>query len=141
MSELNWWLIVQTPAGVWAWDCGEDYEAAIDMELHNAARVIGGFVEHDDPRRWIDEGYDIQLSRGTPHPTLLRRATVGTAADLAAVDRDAVGRHAAGRAEFYRGQRLAAAVDALGALDAQGRQELAAILNAGGPGGPGGARE
>lgn len=111
---MNWWLIIRTPEGAHAWPVwGEDDQP--DEALINAARVATGFPAHD---QWTEgSGYDVQLTLGDPHPTLLEQAAVGTRDDLSNVDVRLVTAHADARATAARQSIVDGAKAALVDLD------------------------
>lgn len=111
---MMWWLVITTRAGVYAWPVWEDGEHP-DERLINAARVLTGFPA-DDSSWVVDRGYDLQLTPGTPHHTLLARATVGTVDDLRAVHDAKVDEHVAARVDAHQAVLVASAKDALAAL-------------------------
>lgn len=117
---MNWWLIIRTPDGVHAWPVWEEHGES-DETLINAARVSAGFPAHD---QWGNDGFDIQLTLGDPHPTLLERATVGTVEDLRQVAAVAVTAHADARAAAIRQTQIDAARTAYALLDDPGKAEV-----------------
>jgi hypothetical protein len=117
------WVIVKTPAGVWAWHLGDvtDDERA---DLIDAARASVGFPANDN---WpLEAGYDLQVTFYEPHPTLLAQATVG--GDLRKVPRKKVDAHKAARAEWQRTFRVESMLNLLRQLDADELDELKSRL-------------
>jgi hypothetical protein len=94
-ARVIWWLIIKTPQAVHCWNIGNPDDLGRD-DLLDRARVASGFPASDD---WISNGsgYDLQITYGEPHPSLLERATVGTVADLSKVDAELVAQHADAR--------------------------------------------
>jgi hypothetical protein len=122
----EWWIIIHAPeGGVYAWPAGGDPG---DAEL-NAARTLVGFPPNDD---WIDDdsGWQLMLTNGEPHHTLMERAIVGTLADLNKVDPTAVAEHSETRRRGYVTRRAAAVLTALAALDDETLTVVLADANA-----------
>jgi|SRR5881394_2073414 len=114
----QWWIIIHAPNGTaYTWPAGDNPG---DDEL-NAARTLVGFPANDD---WVDDdsGWQIMLTGGEPHQTLMDRAIVG---DLRKADPAAVAAHAETRRQGYIVRRSAAVKAALLALD---DAALAALL-------------
>ena len=120
---MSTWLIIGTPSGIRCWDLGEpdDDERATLVE---AARVLMDFPAHDE---WVltQTPFDVQLTEGEPHPTLLERATVGTVDELRTADPAAVEEHAAARRAAARERDVEAMKTALAAMSPE---VLAAVL-------------
>ena len=116
---MNWWLIIRTPTGVFAWSVwGENDEP--DEALIDAARVLTG-VPADDG--WIfDRSYDLQLTRGEPHPSL--QATISAVADLLAVSDITLNTYRAERIRVGRQTQIDAVKAAYDLLDAAARTEV-----------------
>jgi hypothetical protein len=120
----EWWLIIGTPDGPHCWPVGDD---PAELEhLVAAGRVLAGFPASE---AWVDDGtaWDVQLTAGEPHDTLLVSAgdRVGTLEDLRKVDSGLVVAHQAARAEWLRARNVETVKLMLVALDAD---TLAAVL-------------
>ncbi len=114
----QWWLIARSPGQVFCWPAWLDGSPP-DETLINTARVAAGFPADE---KWPD-GFDLQLTLGEPHPSILGAAAP---ADLAKVDPAAVAAHAAARAKAAQTQLLAAAQAAYDLLDAVDRAKVVA---------------
>lgn len=110
---MSTWALIRTPGGVHVWDLG-DGDDAQRTDLINRARVTAGFPADD---AWVGSGYDLSLSSGAPHPSLLDRATVGTVEDLSKVDARLVDQHVAARLQAHHATAVAGAKRAILALD------------------------
>lgn len=77
----DWWLIVHTPTGPHVLQLGELDDAAKDTAIARA-KVLTGFPPEDLP---ADARWNIALTVGVPHPTLLTIARSQTVAELARV--------------------------------------------------------
>jgi len=121
---MNQWLIIRTPGGVQCWDLGHPTDVEREL-LVNAARVAVDFPAHDE---WAHDGspWDVQVTFGQPHPSLLARATVGSVADLAAADPAAIATHQAQRVVAASQDRIGAARAVLAALDPAERAQVLA---------------
>ncbi len=117
------WLVIRHSDQVWVWNLGPaDNDARYDLVAR--ARVASGYPVDLD---WFSDPSlaQITVSPGRPHQTLLDRATVGTLAELAAVDSAEVAQlfeHLAGQ---DRQRQVDAALALLGQLDPAA---LAAVL-------------
>ncbi|MES2211024.1 MAG: hypothetical protein V4515_12730 [Chloroflexota bacterium] len=117
------WLVIRHGGGTWAWNLGPaDDEARYDLVAR--ARVACGYPTGLD---WFadPEQAQITVSPGEPHQTLLARATVGTLADLAAVDAGRLAELLEHLAAQDRQRQVDAALAVLGQLDPAA---LAAVL-------------
>lgn len=120
--ETTWWIIIHKPGPryqvdrtdlhPYTWPAGDEPG---DDQL-NAARTLVGFPPNDD---WVDDdsGWQLLLTKGRPHPTLMARATVGTFSDLGQADSAAVAAHAETRRQGYADRRAKFAKAALAELD------------------------
>lgn len=120
---MGTYLIIHMGPEVHVWDLGD---AGVDQleRLVFAARIsldippaVTGFPG--------DSGVVVMVTQGEPHHTLMARAKVGTAEDLAAVDPAAVSAYQTARADAHRDVQLEAARAALADLDPAA---LAALL-------------
>lgn len=109
---MDWWLIVNTPSGVHCWPVGGlDHTAAV-----LAAKSILGVPPGPDPM--VDASpWDVQLTCGEPHPTLLAQATIRETTELHSVDPAALAAYAAAEAAAHSGGYEQAVREALAALD------------------------
>lgn len=111
---MDEWLIIHTPTEVYCWDLGAPTDDERE-DLVDRARVSCGLTPEDTGAPDAT-GVVIMLTFGEPHETLMDRAVVGTAADLAKVNRAKVQAHKAGRAQAARQVQIDAAKTVLAAL-------------------------
>ncbi|MDP9799340.1 hypothetical protein J2S43_007852 [Catenuloplanes nepalensis] len=70
---MSWWAIVATPEGLHAFELGDVTAEEVSARLATirAELAVPEDWYLDEARRW-----DVQVSPGDPHPSLLERATV-----------------------------------------------------------------
>lgn len=128
MTELDEWLIIETPDGDYVWNLGRP---TLD-EMHDLAlraRVAAGMPVESSGMP--DDGYCVMNTHGEPHPQRLATATVGSRDDLMRVSDAEVAEYAAERARIDGEARMEAAKIALDALTPEQRAMLAGALRAG----------
>lgn len=123
MDDSDEWLVIRHSDQTWAWNLGPANHAA-RYDLVMRARVACGYPIGLD---WVPDPSlgQITVSPGEPHQTLLDQATVGTLADLLAVDDAKVADLVATLAEQDRQRQIDVALIVLANLDPAG---LAAVL-------------
>lgn len=126
----DWWLIIHTPDGPWCWAIGDPGDDERER-LVAAGRVLAGFPADET---WADDDspWNVQLTLGQPHHTLIARAHeahdaagVGTVTNLRAVKAELVDAHQAAREEWHKARYVDAVALALAGLD---EESLAAVL-------------
>lgn len=125
---MDWWLIVQTPSGLHLWNLGRPADEQRD-DLILRARTHIGFPAGDALLPGAGN-WDLALSPGEPHGTLLHRATVHDLADLARVPDADVQAYRCDCEQAARTASLDAARAAIAQLDSAQRDALRAELDA-----------
>lgn len=125
---MTLWLIAHTPHGVRCWDLGVD-ELPDDVDALVAAAGLTVGLPADGP--WVDTAgeWDLSLTVGQPHQTLLERATVADAAALRTVDPTRLAAYRQAQAHAIRATKVDAARAALAALDVADVADVLADLD------------
>jgi hypothetical protein len=77
----HWWLIIRTPDGMHIYELGE-----VDGEDLSAA-IMARAAEVGVPDDWYarpEEGWELSLTAGEPHPSVMEQATTVTRLEGAA---------------------------------------------------------
>lgn len=115
---MDWWLIITADGAVHAYRLGDPD----DDTRHNLVERAN--IAHNIPHGWLNQpGWDVQLTDGQPHPSLLARATVHSPVELAAVTAEQIAAHQRAAAEASKADRMDSAERALLAMDATEQDE------------------